>query len=204
MKDVKLLLAGLLAAMGVALSPSLHAQMSMSGFYAGVGVGQSHASDACEGASALGFSCDDKDTAWRIFGGYQFHKNFALELGYADLGKAHGSGVVLGTPISVDVKAKAWDLVAVGILPVMEQLSLHGKLGFARWDVDASANATGIGSASASDNGTDLTYGVGAQYDFTKQVGMRLEWQQYKDVGDDNTTGKSDVDVISASVLFKF
>ena len=204
MKTVKSLLTGLLVATGFVLSPSLHAQMSMSGFYAGVGAGQSKANDACSGAGAVGItSCDDTDTAWRIFGGYQFHKNFAVELGYADGGKYKVSGVVLGVPATGEIKAKAWDVVGVGILPFTEQLSGFAKIGLARWDVDATGSALGF-SASISDSGTSLTYGLGGQYDFTKQFGVRVEWLRYQDVGDENTTGQSDVDVIGASVLFKF
>lgn len=211
MKTVKLLLMGLLVATGFVLSPSLHAQMSTSGLYVGGGLGQSNAKNACDPVSGVTVtSCDDKDTAWRIFGGYQFHKNFGVELGYADLGKVvEASGVVLGVPFTAEAKAKAWDLVAVGIWPfAVEWFSLFGKAGIVRWDVDVSATGTVPGfapiSASASDNGTDFTYGAGAQFNFTKNVGARVEWQRYNDVGDVNTTGQSDVDVISASVLFMF
>ena len=62
-----------------------------SGFYAGLSLGQSSMTDACTGLPA-GVSCDDKDSAWKIFGGYQFSRNFALELGYANLGEAKASG----------------------------------------------------------------------------------------------------------------
>jgi OOP family OmpA-OmpF porin len=204
MKKVKSLLTGLLVATGFALSPSLHAQMSTSGFYAGVGAGQAKANDACTGAAAVGItSCDDTDTAWRIFGGYRLYEYVAFEIGYADGGKYKASGVVLGVPASGEIKANAWDFVVVGILPFNKQFSAFGKLGFARWDIDASGSALGL-SASVSDNGLSPTYGLGVQYDFAKQFGVRVEWLRYQDVGDENTTGQSDVDVIGASVLFKF
>lgn len=199
MTKVKLLFTGLLAATSFGLSSSLHAQMSTSNVYLGAGIGQSKAKSACEGAAAAGFSCDDSDTGYRIFGGYKFNKNFAAEVGYAELGKATASGLVLGVPVSGNWKARAWDVVAVGIMPLGEQFSLLGKLGFALWRLDASL----LGTTVASPTGTDLTWGIGGQYDFTNKVGMRVEWQKYKDIGDD-TTGKSDVAVFSASALFKF
>ena len=149
-------------------------------------------------------NCASAGAAWRIFGGYQFHKNIAVELGYADLGSVEASGVVLGVPVTAEIETKAWDLVAVGILPLNEQFSLHAKAGIARWDLDTTASAVGLGAVSISENGTDFTFGFGGQFNFTKNVGARVEWQRYNDVGDSGTTGQSDFDVISASVLFMF
>ena len=61
------------------------------GFYAGASVGQSK-SDCPSGGS----SCDDKDTAYRIFGGYKFHPNIAVEGGYAPLGETSTGVGTLG------------------------------------------------------------------------------------------------------------
>lgn len=196
MRNVKLLFAGVLAASALAFSPLSHAQ----NWYAGLGVGQSKAKDACTGASTLGIACDDTDTATRIFGGYKFNPNFAVEVGYADLGKATASA----PGISGDWKSTAWDFMAVGMLPINQQFSVLGKIGMASWSLDATITATGIGSATLSPTGSDLTYALGVQYDFTPTIGLRAEWQTYKNIGDENTTGQSDVDVIGASVLFRF
>lgn len=204
MTNVKALILTVLISVGFWASPTLYAQGSPEHFYAGLGFGQAQGKDACDGLPA-GVSCDDKDSSWRIFGGYQFHKHFAAELGYADFGKFTASGTAPGLgSVSAEVKANAWDLVLVGIVPVAESFSVFGKAGLALWDVDSSATISGVGSASVSDDGTDFTFGIGAQYNFTKNVGARIEWQRYNDVGDSNTTGKSDVDVFSASVLFMF
>src|SRR4051812_49737732 len=61
------------------------AQMNTGALYAGLSIGQSKFSDACEGSVPAGFTvtCDDKDTAWRIFGGYQFHPNNRGGIGHA-------------------------------------------------------------------------------------------------------------------------
>lgn len=204
MKSVRLLFTGLVAASALAFSPLSQAQMTGQ-WYAGAGFGQSKANDACTGAAAVGITqCDDSDTAMRIFGGYKLNPNVAFEVGYADLGKATASGVVLGIPASAEWKATVWDFSAVGMLPLDPKFSLLGRIGLTSWSVDLSVNAAGLGGGSTSSSGTDLTYGLGVQYDFTNQVGLRGEWQTYSSIGDDNSTGQSDVDVISASVLFRF
>ena len=178
------------------VSPLAFAQDS--GWYIGANVGQSTFKDSCSGLPA-GVSCEDSDTAFGVFGGYQFNKYFGAELGYTDLGKTDASG--LG--VSAEIKAKGVELLAVGTFPVNEQFSLYGKLGFFRWDVDASASGPG-GSFSDSASGTDLTYALGAQYNFTKKFGVRAQYQQYKDAGDENTTGQGDIDVLSIGVVYKF
>jgi opacity protein-like surface antigen len=166
------------------------------GWYVGGSVGQSKID--CSTGGVAGVSCDDSDTAFRVLGGYQFNKYLGAELGYADLGKATLSAAGL----SASVEAKAWDLVAVGRVPVADRFSLFGKLGMYRADSDLSSN-TALIPASSDDN-TDVTYGLGAQYDFNKNLGVRAEWQQYKKVGSDSTGGEGDVDVMSVGVVYRF
>lgn len=199
-------LTGLVAATA-GISPLALAQragLQDAGFYAGGSLGQAKFKDACTDTD-VGFvgSCDDKDTAWKIFGGYQFNRNFGVEAGYTDLGEVTGTGTFLGLPASFKAKAKGFELLGVGTFPINEQFAVYGKAGVFRWDLDTSATAGGFSEA-ASEKGTDLTFGFGLKYNFTKNLAARVEWQRYKDVGDENTTGKSKVDVISVGVVFKF
>lgn len=199
MKNVRPLLVGLLAASTLAFSPLSQAQMSGQ-WYAGVGVGQSKGKDLC--GYFPGVPCDDTDTATKIFGGYKINQNFAVELAYADLGKA-----TLGIPgVSAEWKGTTWDILAVGIIPINPQFSFLGKIGVANWNVDANYDLSlvSMGTGSESANGSDITYALGVQYDFTNQFGVRAEWQTYSNVGDDNTTGQTDVEVIGVSALFRF
>lgn len=164
------------------------------GFYAGLSLGQSTADDACTGVSGPGISCDDKDTAWKILGGYQFNRHFAVELGYTDLGEVSASG----PGGSVSVESSAFEVVAVGMMPIADKFSIYGKLGVYRGETDASAPGVSI-----SESTTDLTFGIGARYDFTRNLGVRAEWQKYSDVGG-GEIGEADVDVISVGVIFRF
>jgi OmpA-OmpF porin, OOP family len=103
----------------------------------------------------------------------------------------------------VSIEATAWELVAVGSLPVAERFSLFGKLGLYRADTDVSIAFTGAGTATDNDSNTDLTFGVGARYDFTRNLGLRAERQRYSDVkaGD---FGDSNVDVLSLGIIYRF
>jgi OOP family OmpA-OmpF porin len=165
------------------------------GWYIGATLGQSKAKDACEGVVG---SCDDKDSTWRILGGYQFNKNLAVELGYTDLGEA--SGIDAGDTFSAE--SKLWEVVAVGSWPFADKFSAYGKLGFYRGDTDLSVSGPS-GSGSASESNTDLTYAIGLRWDFTKNLGARFEYQIYKDVGGGQIE-EHDVDVVSVGVIWKF
>ena len=142
-----------------------------SAWYAGASVGQSRSKSTC--ALFFGTNCDSTGTSYRIFGGYQVNKNLSLELGYQELGDVSVSSV--GATGSVG--AKAYDLSVLGILPVTQSVSVYGRLGIYYADVDLSVPATSV-----SGSGTDLVYGVGAQYDFKNGLGIRAEWQKYNNV----------------------
>ncbi|MBI3919113.1 MAG: outer membrane beta-barrel protein [Betaproteobacteria bacterium] len=60
------------------------------GFYGGLGVGRNY-TDLDSGSIAG--SKDEKDTAWKFFGGYQINRYIGIEGGYVDLGKASVTGV---------------------------------------------------------------------------------------------------------------
>jgi OOP family OmpA-OmpF porin len=163
------------------------------GLYLGFGFGKSEAKDACDGAAAFGIQCDDSDTATKFFGGYQFNRNFALEAGYTDLGRARFTGPG-GT---IDFESSGFELVAVGIVPLGAQAWLYGKAGLFLWDLDVSL-------VDLSESGTELTYGFGLGFDFTRNFAARFEYQVYPDIGDDFTTGTSDVTVLGVNLLFRF
>ena len=172
------------------------------GFYVGGALGQSSFDVDCTGTT----SCDDKDSSWKIFGGYQFNKNLALEFGYADLGEATASVSVPPFTVNGSLESTVWELVAIGSLPIADRFSIFGKIGLYRADTDINASVPGLGSASESDSNTDLTFGVGARYDFTRNLGVRFDWQRYQDVGGEffGVTAESDVDVMSVAVIWKF
>lgn len=115
------------------------------------------------------------DTSFKILGGYQISRALAAEVGY---GRLIDKG---------NVEANALELVGVGSFPVGNQFSLFGKLGVANIEVDVPGR---------SEDKTELTYGLGAQYDFTPKLGLRGQWQRY----DTN----EEVDVLSVGIIYRF
>lgn len=183
--------------LGVALALSAAAAGAQDiGPYIGGHIGQATAKDGCDGTAGTGISCDDSDMSWKILGGYQFNRNFAVEIAYSDGGEIEASFGTLRESISASI----WELVVVGMAPVADRVSVYGKVGIYRADVDDETNF----GFSANETNNDLTFGAGVRFDVSRNVALRLEWQRYQDVGGVNVGGESDLDVISIGALYRF
>lgn len=115
----------------------------------------------------------EDDTGLKILGGYQFHKNIAAEIGYGMLFDKGG------------VELTSLEAVAVGIFPVAPQFSILAKLGFARLEADPGSTEN------------EITYGVGVQWDATRNLGVRVQFQRYN-------TDPDDVDFLNVGVVWRF
>ena len=168
------------------------------GLYAGGSIGLAQFKDICEVVSP-GVTCDDTDTAWRAFGGYQFNRHFALELGFANLGAATGSGAV--GSFSVEAK-EAWDLTGVISMPLATRLSALLRIGAHRTRTTIDEQGPGFGAIHEAKTGSSFSFGLGAEYSLGK-LGVRAEWQRYDNI-DSGQRGETDVDVFNVGLLFRF
>jgi OOP family OmpA-OmpF porin len=189
----------IVAALGVAAAAPMLAQAQQAqerGGYLGLSAGRADYKDFCDQTGIAG-SCDNADSAWRLFGGFQFNRNLSLELGYANLGAAGAGG-----PPEARYDVNAWDLVGVATIAMTPQFGLLLKGGLYHADVEV-RGTVGPVTGNASDKNTGLTFGVGAQFLFTRNLGVRLEYQNYSGVGGPGT-GEDDVSTVMAGVLWKF
>ena len=159
-----------LAPAAFAVSPAMAQD---SGFYVGAGIGDF-------GLDVGGFS--GSDTGFKLYGGYEFIKYFAVEAEYIDGGSVDDGG------LKIDVSG--YNLSGVGILPLAGKFNVFAKLGMIFWD----AKMHGFGN----DSGEDFSWGVGGGYSFTDQFGVRLEYQGFE-IEDTDT-----VDMISLGATWKF
>lgn len=159
------------------------------------------------GVTGLSSSLDKRDTGYKVQVGYQFNQNFALEGGYVDLGKASYSANYTGGSATANVEASGLNVSALGIMPINESFSVFGKLGVIRAKVEENGIATDTGgSASGSASSTDWkpNFGIGGTYNINTQLGIRAEYERFNQLGDSDTTGEADVDLLSAGVVYKF
>jgi OmpA-OmpF porin, OOP family len=172
-------------------------------YYLGGSIGQSKYKDI----PPVLTNVDDKDTGYKVYGGYQINPNWGVEATYFDLGKFTGNEAVFNgstiVPVSASAKVQAWGLAGVFTAPISSGFSVFGKLGLARSELKT--NASGIGfRAHQKESRTGANFGVGAKYDFTPNFAVRAEWERLNKVGEDTTTGETDMDFLSAGLTVKF
>ncbi|WP_162899994.1 outer membrane beta-barrel protein [Halomonas sp. JS92-SW72] len=170
------------------------------GFYLGTAIGQSKFKNSDFRGTV---NTDRKDTAFKLFAGYQFNPNFAVEASYVDFGDFTITDVYNNAPDNFKYSVDGFGFALIGRLPIDAGFSVFGKLGMIAWDGDLKNDYTEGGqrvSASVGLDGTDPFYGIGAEY-VVNQVMMRLEFERYdmSDQGED-----LDVDLISASIGYRF
>ncbi|HLO94445.1 MAG TPA: outer membrane beta-barrel protein [Burkholderiaceae bacterium] len=161
-----------------------HAADKEQGFYMGADIGR-----AKQNLDAGNLSSDRNTNSLNLYGGYKIDKNFAVELGYADLGKAK-----IGDA-SAKTKALNADLLASTALT--QDLSLYGRLGAARYDRDFS---TGSG-----DHTVGFKVGAGLEYKLSEQLSLRGEVTRYNNLptADGQGFGRS-ANNVSAGLKYRF
>lgn len=188
-----------------------------SGFYGIGAVGVSETSRKAQadtsianlGITAFSSTYDGRDTTYKLQGGYRFNRHVAIEGGYANLGKytydAASTAPLVATRHGVG-KIDGWNLGVVGSLPLGAQFAVLGKLGVVGYKIDFHCDGTGIACANPNrkDSGTALTYGLGADWNFSGNWFARAEYDVARKVGTrfdfDGSNGTSQADVRTASV----
>lgn len=122
---------------------------------------------------------NEDESGFKLFGGYRFTRNIAGEIAFVDLGSYFGG--------FLDQYGLAFDVMV--ILPVADNFEFFAKAGLFSWTVE---------TPFADDDGTDLMYGLGAQFNVNRNIGLRIEYEEFTDVSG------GDVSLISAGVSYHF
>lgn len=179
------------------------------GWYMGGNVGISTANidkdKITQNLTNYSYSDDEQDLGYKLFGGYQFNKNFAIEGGYFNLGKFDYS---LSTPngtLNGDIKVMGLNLDAVAILPITEDFSAFARIGANYAQSKDSFNTTGtisISDNSPKENDLNYKFGAGLQYSLTEALALRLEAERYRI--NDAVGNDGDIDFFSIGLIYKF
>ncbi len=203
---------GLLALAVIASAPALAQD---GGWYAGGAIGRAAATidDAriTSGLAGAGIATtsivdEDRDTGYKVYGGYQFNPYLGIEGGYYDLG--HYGFTATTTPagsLKGDITLRGLNLDLVGTLPLGAGFSVFGRVGAAYTQARDHFSGTGIvvvTNPNPSVRATNLKLGVGLQYDFTPALGMRLEAERYR--VNDAVGNIGNVDMVSLGLIYRF
>jgi hypothetical protein len=150
------------------------------GIYLGGSVGLSSVQD-----DSINYDADS--VGFKLIGGWRFLDWLAVEGNYVDFGS--GDDKVFGERIETQVDGVS--LSAVGFLPV-GPVDLFARAGAINWNGETRSPTLGRGS----DDGTDLTYGVGVQFRVWS-LSLRAEYEIFDIDG-------ADLDMMSLGVTWTF
>src|SRR5688572_29558516 len=179
--------AGFLITTLIGASFSLAALAQESGPYLGAALGQSKFKEWCDPTLA---ACDDKDSTWKLFGGYRFNRYFAVEGSYVDWGEVTATAAS-GARVAAD--QHSYGIAAVGSLQIGPQFTVFGKLGLLRTEQETRRITPAPLTVQRDE--TELHYGLGVKYSLTKNWGLRAEWEN---------TDKLEVQMLSIGAEYTF
>jgi OmpA-OmpF porin, OOP family len=185
-----------LIASALAVIEFLPGQALAQGFVGG-SLGQSDIADDITRRLITSGLVDGKDTAFKLFSGYMFNRHLGVESAYVNLGEVSYSGEFSGDLVTGGkVEVTGFNIAALGSYPVTEQFSVFGKIGLFIWEWTASDTTAGL-PFSTKDDGTDISFGLGVGYNFTRNLGVRAEWERFK-------LDDVDADLLSIGIVWGF
>ena len=200
-----------LSTLASAMAGTAHAQEANYTYF-GLSAGQSHSQlNETDTTNSLlgagnGASLQDnqrQDTAYKLFGGYQFNRNFAIEGGYFNLGQFNYQSTAPGSSLNGTYKVEGLNLDLIGTLPLSERFSVFGRIGAQYANTRDSFSGTGTLTPpmdGASKRDTNLKVGLGVQYDISPSMQLRGEAERYRI--NDAFDNRGDVNVFSLSLVF--
>lgn len=161
---------------------------------------------SAQGLPNASMTDNNRDTGYKVFGGYQFNRNWALEGSYFDLGKYRfdASTTPAGT-LGGELRLRGFALDAVLSAPLTDRFSVFGKLGAnyaeAR-DTFTSSGAVAVSDTNPSKMELNPKIGIGMQYAFTDALAVRAELERYR--VNDAVGSRGDVDHLSVGLVYSW
>ena len=150
---------------------------------------------------------DTKDFGFKLYGGYQFTPYFALEAGYFDLGSYNLDTAVLPSGLLLsDMAVRGINFDAVVTLPITDKMSVFGRAGMNKIDLDSDFYGTGYAAGTNYPTGsrrdTHEKFGVGMAYAINDAVSVRVEAERYN--LEDVIRRDGNVNLYSVGLVYSF
>ena len=189
-KNTPLYLLGV-AGLGSLLATSAIAQDNKY-YYWGLGAGQSQSQvdDRLITDSLLrytgnpgSFSGERQDTAYKLFGGYQFSNNFALEAGYFNLGRFTYATALPAGILNGRYETEGVNLDLLATMPLTTKFSALARLGVNYANTRDAFSGPGLPVSASVDNSqraNNVKLGLGLQYEITPSMLVRGEAERFR------------------------
>ena len=191
MRYQKLIVAILAGAALAAVSAPAAAQ-APAGFYGGIALreGATETTGVLFGRAALAPAApqvEEPVVQQRLFGGYRWRNDLALEAGLArsesyalrpfGAGAPGGVGLSLAAPQDTGSRS-AWNVDVIGSYSFLRAFALYGRVGYAQSEL-APATPANFLTGDVRRTREGMNYGLGMRYDVTRALGVNLEYTRF-------------------------
>ena len=148
----------------------------------------------------------EDDSGISLVGGFRTNKFFSVQVEYQDElafgidNMFAGSSLWFPETESANFDSNAVFLSGVSSYPITESASLYMKGGVFNWEIDSrfsDSNNNNSNDLLDRSRGTDVFFGLGANYNLNPRFGISAEWERYQ-------MEEDDVDYLSTELKFKF
>ncbi len=148
------------------------------------------------------YQTDPYKNSLSLYGGYRGTERFSLQLEYQDDLSFGIDNMFAGSSLwfpenhTENFGSNALFISGISSYPINESGVLYMKGGLFNWEIDSNyyeASEKYLGRS----RGTDIFYGLGANYDLNTRFGVSAEWERYQ-------MDNSDIDYLSTKLKFKF
>lgn len=170
--------------------------------YVGAGLLEGFADLPSFSGTNVSLSGDRKtDIGYKLYAGYNVTHYLGAEVGFNDLGSQYTvEGFVNGSPFkSGGITAYNYYAALTGTLPLYNEFSFHGELGWVNntIKVPSICSSAGCIPVSSSSSRSDLLYGIGITYALTSKWAAQFDYANYGKMN----MGNQGVGVIKGSSL---
>lgn len=130
------------------------------------------------------------DTGLKLGSGFKVNDNAGVEIFWVGYGEATDS---INNTIDVKVDARAVTAQFAYSVPIGGNFDLMAKIGFAIWKTKINIQNL----PTIEDDGVDAIASLGAEFRFTQNFGVRVDW-------DYSQFDKTDISMLSAGAIFYF
>ena len=152
-------------------------------------------------------SRDQNSLGWKLFGGWRALEWLNIEGGYTNLGRATVQYSSVAGFVDATLKSQAVTASFVPQWEIVRGLSFFGRLGAAySWtNTDASGMVAGFPlGGNGNSNAWTFLWGGGLAYEFNPRFGVRMEYENYGSVGEQNGSGRANATLVSGSGIVRF
>ncbi|AXH11275.1 outer membrane beta-barrel protein [Halarcobacter bivalviorum] len=170
------------------------AQAENNNWYLGISAGQAKVDTGINTTSSTE-SLDEKDTGYKIFGGYQFNKYLATELYYSDLGTVTYKDSASSLNLEADIKS--YGITGVVSYPIHKHIKPFLKAGLQHWKGKITGTNDINENSKIKGDGNKPIYGLGINFPITESISIRTEYEVIK-------LDESDSKFLSAGFVYRF